>query len=206
MAQTTTGLRALCSLPRLYSFCMNILGGRKVYLELIRRYIRPKSGMRILDLGCGPAEILALLPEDIEYVGVDLSQAYIEAAEKAYGGRGKFRCIPVESMRSNALGRFDLVLGLGLLHHLDDVQCKSFFSLAAEVLQQEGRCLAIDPCFVDGQHALARWLIARDRGRNVRTPVAYAAMAQPFFPRQVQHIHHDLLRIPYTHHVMECCR
>lgn len=194
----------MLSLPRVYSTCMNMLGGQRAESELIFRYIRPAQGMRILDLGCGPAAILKLLPEKVVYVGIDISQAYVDAARKRYGDRAVFHCMPVESVSSANLAAFDLVIGLGVLHHLDDAQAEDFFSLAAQVLHDKGRCLTLDPCLVKGQHYVARMLIRLDRGRNVRTAQDYAALANASFSNVSQTVRHDLLRVPYTHLIMEC--
>lgn len=204
MAQETSGWRAWLSLPAIYEMCMKLLGGPDTLRYVVGTYIRPAPGMRILDMGCGPAGILEALPQDILYVGVDLSPVYINAAIKKYGNRGTFHCIPVEMLDDAGLANFDLVMGLGVLHHLDDKQAARFFAVAAGAVKPGGRCMVIDPCLVPGQHPIARLIIRLDRGLNVRTADAYAALAKASFPRISQTLHHDLLRIPYTHHVMEC--
>jgi cyclopropane fatty-acyl-phospholipid synthase-like methyltransferase len=43
---------------------------------IVRDLIHPFPGMRILDLGCGPAQILSFLPDDVTYVGYDMSAEY----------------------------------------------------------------------------------------------------------------------------------
>jgi len=205
MSQRITGWRLPLSLPGVYTFFQNLLGGPQPWRDLVKIHIRPEKGMHILDIGCGPAAILDYLPESVHYVGVDLSQEYINAARKQYGPRGEFHCMPAESFQKNGnLSGFDLVMGLGLLHHLDDTQAMHFFSAATNALRSHGRCLTVDPCMVDGQHPLARFLIRMDRGQNVRTAEAYLSLAKPFFNSAVQNIYHDWLRVPYTHHIMEC--
>lgn len=204
MGQRTSGWRSLLSLPSVYGFCQNLLGDRDSQHELVSGFIRPFAGMRILDLGCGPADILCFLPDDVRYVGIDLSRPYIEAAHRRHGARGEFHCAPLESMAAAGRGGFDLVMGLGVLHHLDDRQAKRFFELAAEMMTANGRCLTLDPCRAAGQHPLARLLIRMDRGANVRTAEAYGALAAASFAHRSQVIRGDLLRVPYTHHIMEC--
>ena len=45
--------------------------------------------MKVLDVGCGPANILAYLPP-VDYTGVDLNEKHIAYAREAYGDRGRF--------------------------------------------------------------------------------------------------------------------
>lgn len=206
MVQRTSGWRSLLSLPGVYSFCQNLVGSARSRQEMIEKYIRPEQGIRILDLGCGPAAILDDLPDSVYYVGVDLSKEYIDAARQKYGNRGTFYCLPVESMEVSGLSGFNLVMGLGVLHHLDDSQARRFFAVAAKALKENGRCLTVDPCLVPGQHPAARLLIRMDRGQHVRTVKGYAALAESAFSKIAQDIRHDILRVPYTHNIMESAR
>lgn len=204
MSQLTSGWRSILSLPKVYGMCRGVLGKACSRRELVDSYIRPKIGMRVLDLGCGPASILDYLPLHIEYVGIDASHLYIATAKEKYGDRGCFHCMPLEAVRLEGLDKCDIVMGLGVLHHLDDAQAAHFFSLSAQVLHDKGRCLTLDPCLVDGQHWIARWLIGLDRGRNVRKAEGYQALALQSFQQVNQTIRHDLMRVPYTHLIMEC--
>jgi len=206
MTQNTFGWRSFLSLPGIYGYCQNVLRRPGSRAELVKKYIRPKQGMHILDLGCGPATILKYLPENIHYVGVDVSIKYIEAAKATYGDRGHFYCLPVEALHDAGIGGFDLVMGLGVLHHLDDDQARSFFAIAFNVLKMDGRCLTVDPCFVQGRYLIAGILIRMDWGKNIRTADRYAALAKDTFSHITYNIHHDRLRVPYTHHIMECRR
>jgi cyclopropane fatty-acyl-phospholipid synthase-like methyltransferase len=204
MTQRTSGWRLPLSFPGIYGFCQNLLGGPQPWRKLVETYIRPENGLHILDLGCGPAAILEYLPESVDYVGVDVSREYIDAARKKYGKRSTFHCMSIESLSNADLRGFDLVMGLGVLHHLGDKEAHNFFAAAAGALNMNGRCLTVEPCLVRGQHPIARLLIRMDRGQNVRASHEYAALAMSFFPNVIQHISHDWLRVPYTHHMMEC--
>jgi hypothetical protein len=53
---------------------------------------------------------------------------------------------------------------------------------------------------------MARFLISKDRGQNIRSPEGYQSLARPFFKEQITEIKNDLLRIPYTHFIMECSK
>ena len=64
--------------------------------------------------------------------------------------------------------------------------------------------MTIDPVFDVGQSWMARWLISRDRGQNVRTEEAYRALIPGDFSRREAEVLYDLIRIPYTHCIMTC--
>lgn len=203
MSQITHGVRAILSHPMMYQAFQYFMGAKSAYRHIVADYIRPTPGMRILDLGCGPAEILAYLPHDITYVGYDMSAAYIDSATARFGTRGEFRCRLLEQAEANGLEKFDLVMGIGVLHHLDDAQSAAFMALAQSALKPNGRVLTRDPCYAAGQNPLARFLIARDRGQHVRDATAYERLGRAAFSQVTGCLTHQAW-IPYTHWTMEC--
>ena len=114
--------------------------------RFIKQHVRPNPGARVLDIGCGTAQILDVL-KDVHYVGYDLSPEYIARASTRYGDRGQFCVNDVRSMYSTLSGQFDIVLAVGLLHHLDDNSAGQLFHIAHEVLVKGGRLITIDPSF-----------------------------------------------------------
>lgn len=203
MAQVTDGIRKILSHPVVYEAFQNIMGARRGRAMLVRDYIRPFSGMRILDLGCGTAEILSFLPSDITYVGYDMSPEYIAAARAKFSARGTFHCRLLEETEVATLEKFDLVMGLGVLHHLDDGSAEQFMRLANAALKSDGRVLTRDPVYARGQNLIARFLVSRDRGQNVRDADGYAAIARRVFGSVKGSLTHQRW-IPYTHYTMEC--
>ena len=168
----------------------------------MQEFIQPFAGMRVLDIGCGPADILAYLPQ-VEYWGFDISADYIARAQARFGERGRFTCHLLRESDLPAMPEFDVVLALGVLHHLDDQVAAQFVQLAHKALRTGGRLLTIDPCLDPSQNWIARFLIRQDRGQNVRDRTGYATLAQAGFraPRvEVRHI----AWIPYTHCYLEC--
>lgn len=209
MAQITDGIRAVLSFPPVYNALQNIMGAKKVRGELVSEFIRPTPRCRVLDLGCGTADILQHLPADVEYYGYDMSARYIAAARARYGERGNFQCALLDEAGVAALPKFDCVLALGVLHHLEDEQARDLFSLACNALREGGRLITIDPCLAEEQSAIARWLILKDRGQNVRDSQGYTALLGGEKDRQFAHVEGALRHrkwIPYTHWIMECSR
>ena len=204
MAERTGGIRAPLSSARVYSAFVGLVGGgSRGKRRFVDEYLRPKPGDEVLDIGCGPAAILESMPTDVYYVGIDVSPTYVAAARRRFGDRAEFRCADVREADLPARS-FDLVLAMGVLHHLDDEGARALLRLAARVLRDEGRMVTLDGAFVSDQSRLARWVVSRDRGTSIRSPSGYEALAEPFFAKVEQTIRHDLVRIPYTHSIMRC--
>ncbi|HAX19787.1 MAG TPA: class I SAM-dependent methyltransferase [Hydrogenophaga sp.] len=200
--QITSGIRAILSHSLVYDAFQSLMGASSIRQELVHTHIRPFAGMRILDIGCGTARILDHLP-DVQYHGFDPSSAYIEDAKRRYPTRGQFDCALVQHATLQGLQAFDIVLAVGVLHHLDDTQALALLSLAKASLGPTGRFVSIDPVFAPDQHPLARYLVAHDRGQNVRDAAGYRALGQSVFPQLQAEVKHRRM-IPYTHCIMEC--
>jgi SAM-dependent methyltransferase len=193
--------RRILSYPKLYRTFQRMVSSD--HDRLTDQFLKIRAGQRVLDIGCGPADILSRLPADIDYYGFDLEQRYIEGARLRYGNRGSFFVRAVTPEAIDDLGTFDVVISLGVLHHLTDSDANTVFASAARVLRPGGRLVTLDVAYVKGQNPIARLLLKMDRGRHVRTPEAYLAIARRYFPDAVVSVLHDLLVIPYTHCVIE---
>lgn len=202
MTQITTGVRSVLSIPFVYSSFQSLMGAHRFRTGFVARHVRPTPGMRMLDIGCGPADILAYLP-DVDYWGFDISEAYIARARARFGARGHFQCKQLEPRDLDGLPRFDVAIAIGLLHHLDDSVAAEVLRLAHRGLRPGGRLLTVDPCIDPSQNAVSRFLVMNDRGQNVRTRAAYEALAAPVFSRVDAQVRHQSW-IPYTHCIMEC--
>lgn len=204
MAEITGGIRSILSLPGVYKTVQAVLGAEKARRRLASDFIRPFERASVLDLGCGPGVLRPYLG-DVDYVGIDRNPSYIEAARSAFAGCGEFVCADAtEAVLAQWSGRFDIVLMVGLLHHLDDVQVEQLLARVKPTLKPSGRLVTFDGCWLTPQHPVARFLIARDRGQNVRTPEQYAALGRAVFGKVATHVRHDLLHVPYTHSILEC--
>ena len=190
--------RRMLGLPAVYQALARMLGARDTRERFKRDYLKLRPGERILDIGCGPADILATLPPDVDYTGFDMEPRYIRAASQRYGDRGRFMVRAVSPDATDDLGTFDLVMAIGVLHHLTDAQADIIFASAARILKPGGRLITYDGAFVPGQSIMARVLLKMDRGRHVRPAPAYAALARRHFAQVEMHIVHDFLVLPYT--------
>lgn len=200
-------MRGVLSDPRLYRLFQRLLGGESSARRIVDEYVGLEPGGSVLDLGCGPAELLELLPSAGHYLGVDLSQAYVEAARARYGARGaEFLCADLAAAPLD-LGerRFDVAIAAGLLHHLDDRGVATVLETAVRALRPDGHLVTIDTVVEEsGQPRIARRLAKMDRGEHVRPLAAYEKLAATRFASVRATLRHDLLRIPYSHAIMVC--
>jgi SAM-dependent methyltransferase len=197
-------LRNVLAHPAAYRFFQDVIMGQVNLKQTIARdYIRCKPKQRILDIGCGPGDMVQFLPET-DYIGFDSNPHYIKFAEKKFAGRGHFFCAQVERDTVRDLESFDVILASQVIHHLTDEQASELVDLAFSLLKPGGRLVTIDPCYVKGQSPVSRFLISKDRGNYVRNENGYSNIVGKVFPEVRSDIRHDILRIPYTFLTMEC--
>lgn len=196
-------LSEILSFPAGYRMFQRVVGGdvRRRYVD---EYVKPRATDKVLDIGCGPGDMLQHLP-GVDYLGLDISPEYITAAKHRFRGAGRFACTDIEvATIDHEHGQFDLALATGVLHHLDDSRADRLFELARVALRPGGRLITYDGCYVPEQTRLARWVLSKDRGKFVRTRDEYLQLAARHFAYIQPHVRHDLLRIPYTHLIMYC--
>jgi hypothetical protein len=68
------------------------------------------------------------------------------------------------------------------------------------------RLVTLDGVWTDDQSHIVKYLLARDRGRFVRSAAGYRELAAKVFSKIESSIRHDLLRIPYTMLILTCVR
>jgi SAM-dependent methyltransferase len=132
-----------------------------------------RAGMRTLDVGCGTGD-LAQYIAPADYVGVDISAAYIEQARRDYGGR--FHVLPAERI-TELPDRFDLAFLFGLLHHLPDPAVGETLEALNRVLAPGGYAYIVEAMWPTRFWNLAGYALRKlDRGAFVRTPPQWRAL------------------------------
>ncbi len=175
-----------------------LIGARHARKTAVTEFVKPRPGERVLDCGCGTGDLRPFLG-DVDYLGIDISNAYIRAARKRYGAPDRFLVMDIADAMLDHEPPFDLVMAFGFLHHLDDTQAKNFLQKAIRYLKPTGRFVSMEPCFSEDQSRSARYLIGKDRGQHPRNKSGYLELLQPLFTVIDAQLRHNLLRIPYTH-------
>jgi len=202
--RAVSGIRSILSSPMVYELWSSLVGGERGRRRVVRDHVRPRPGARVLDLGCGPGELVDHLG-DVQYVGVDISTGYIARARHAFGDRAEFR-VGDATQLDDDLRDFDVVLAFGVIHHLDDQSALRLFSGAKAALGPDGLFVSVDPTVLPDDRTAARLLASWDRGDYVRGPAEYKQLAVSAFEDVRCDVRRDLLRIPYTHCVLKCKR
>lgn len=189
-----------------YEASRRLIGAHREMERLRDRVIKPVDAIRLLDFGCGNGRLVPFLPT-VTYVGVDSNPSYIDAARAEHDRPGvTFICGDVFDLGTFAIEPVDVVVCIGVLHHLDDRTARRALGSARELLRPGGRLITMDPCFEPSQPALARVLMALDRGRFVRHPANYEELVGSTFGAVEQEIWSDVYRFPYTHCVQVATR
>jgi SAM-dependent methyltransferase len=202
-SQREKGLWRILSVPSAYDTFQRAIGATAFRQSLVDEFIRTRPSDRVLEVGCGTARILDHLSVS-RYVGIDNNPKYIANARRRYSNRGEFISADVGNLSLDASERYDIVLALGLLHHIDDQAATRLLAEACRHLADGGRVVTVDPALVRGQPLVARVLISLDRGRHVRTPEQYEWLGRQSFAKVRYHICNLLPHVPYTHCIMEC--
>jgi len=150
------------------------------------------------------ADILDYLPEGVSYAGFDSHLPYIEYNRRRFKGRGTFLCEDISTGSCQEARSWDLFLGIGILHHLDDEKALSLLQRAKSALKPGGRFVSADGCFAGTQSVMARMVLKCDRGKFVRRQTEYEALARRVFSDVLSTVLEGTLRIPHTLLVMEC--
>jgi SAM-dependent methyltransferase len=202
--QRESGLQSWLKLPFLYNLLQDATGGNALRRRVLEKHVRASARDKVIDIGCGPARMLAWLP-NVEYIGLDTNPDYIASARRTYGSKGTFIVGDTKSLQDDV--RFkdaDIVIALGVLHHLDDEDAAHCVRFAYDALKEKGRFVCLDACWTPNQSWFSKFVMSHDRGQNVRTEQRYRQLAGKAFTNVDTWVDEKPLRIPYVTVVLEC--
>jgi len=206
--QINSGLRSVLAFPWVYRLFGMLVGSEANEEWFITNVLGLRNGQKLVDVGCGPAQILDRLP-GVEYVGLDISDAYIQAARIKFKARGgaNFLSGSVEDWRLNPLPYgADIVLANGVLHHVNDDEAKKILEFAYRVLKDNGRFIFYEPCYLIWQSGISTYFMSKDRGQNIRTEQQWKDLASSIFPLVSTNIVTGVNRLAYVCIIGQCCK
>lgn len=206
--QEDTGIKRILTRAWAYNLFQNAVGATNGRRWVSEHFWKARPGQKIVDIGCGPGNVIQHLPQGVKYVGFDVSDQYIQHARKAFAGDPDktFLVGSAEDFVAHlpdAMRDADLVIMSGLLHHLDDGEALTALKLARESLAPEGRLVALEGTFLIRQTRLSHWFVNLDRGRNVRAEPAWKALVGQVFDHFETFVLTGLDRTPYVYIVIE---
>src|SRR2546421_3060836 len=133
-------VRGLLGMPFFYNSLQNAIGIPRQREFLVRQFVRPRKDDRILDIGCGTADLLVHLgPFKVNYTGIEPNEAYVRYARQTWGSQGRYdfqiAAIGAGGLLPVAPHQYDIVLAFGVMHHLSDVEVRELVRLAATALK-----------------------------------------------------------------------
>jgi len=189
--------------PLIYWSYQKLVGGATARRFFIENHVKPIEEEKILDIGCGPGNILDFLP-NMDYYGFDIDKNYIDSAKRNYGERGTFICANMHEFVVPDPETFDIVIATGVVHHLPNEDAKKLLQIASQALKPSGRLVTFDGCYIDKQNVLSYLMLKMDRGKYVRTQPEYEDLALHYFKNVNSVIDETYFHIPYTSLIMEC--
>lgn len=200
MSERTSGLHRIVTVPALYELIQAALGSSDGKERVATLLFAGLAGKHVVEVGCGPGRWADQMRDVESYLGIDRNPHHIETARKRHASAEiRFLCADLSdrSVMDAARG-CDAVIGIGILHHLDDPVASDMLADAAGVLAAGGRYIGLEPVYHDRQHPVARLLKWLDSGRNIRREEAYRALFPSCFEVATR-IATDLMRVPYSH-------
>jgi hypothetical protein len=105
---------------------------------------------RVLDIGCGPRNLLGFLPKHVRHFGLDVSSEYIESDSERFSSHR------------------DAQFQRGTLQHAEDEIAEEMFALARKKFKPSAKMIVLEPVLFDGQSPLRKWVMTKDHGNNIK--------------------------------------
>ncbi|TAL58040.1 MAG: class I SAM-dependent methyltransferase [Bacteroidetes bacterium] len=204
-AHASHGWRRALESPKVFNLFQRITGAEAWKRRIINEYVKPVGNEKILDVGCGTGYILKILDENlkIDYVGCDINAEYINYAQKNNSGRGRFYCCSVDSLPVHE-SDFDVILAIAIFHHLEDETSSKLIQTVKQKLKKDGIFLLTEPVWTEKQSSIEKYLMSKDRGRNIRKEAEYLQLVKSVFSVLQSKLIFDSHNIPWTVNIITC--
>lgn len=178
----------------IFSLFQKLIAADRIKLILIQN-TKLQPGFKVLDVGCGFGNLLEYLPKNISYVGIDISEGYINYAKKKYKSRGEFICADVAKLGLK-LETFDVIFICSLLHHLIDEDVEKLLKSLLQFTKKGTVIVSADSVYLRDQSFLSRFIMSQDRGKHIRFKEGYLDLTKKYFSKVNYKIVSNLLNVP----------
>lgn len=192
---------------RLYELFQFWIGRRGLSEIVHHKIIKPQGVKKILDFGCGIGYHSTEFPNS-EYLGIEPLQGCVDKANKMFkNSKNSFILGDHTTLKSIPDSSFDLIIAIGVLHHINDSIFDEFIRESHRILKSGGRLTTLDPVYHKNQSLISKWVVSRDRGNWVRNVDGYLGPIRKMYRQEPTHkIYTNLLKIPYDHISIECIK
>ncbi len=199
-------IRTILDRPFMYDLYHDIIGREKKFF--VRDYIGDVKGKKILDVGCGTAQILRYIDGFSEYSGFDMSEEYIAYARKKYGKSPnvKFKLQNINDVTADEYGKYDIVLMMGIMMNLSDDEISHIMKTLNLLLKDDGRFLSFDSVYLEDTKGIAKFMLDYDRGHHLRDTKGYLDLMNKEWSHVSYDIRLDMLRVPYSEILFTCTK
>ena len=190
-------INRLLGVASIYDLFQVVIGGYTVRRQTIVDAVGSNSGLSVLDLGCGTG-IASQWLNCSNYMGIDLDPGYLERAKSLNSKDCLFVLGSAQDVSTLARDRkFDIVLLIGIMHHLKFEDCAPLLRDVAGLLNDGGQLIGMEPSFFVGQSWLTRTITQMDRGKNILHQEEWEQLLSECFPHIDVRVASNLMRIPY---------
>lgn len=111
-----------------------------VVKKIIRKFLDTKGTKSILDLGCGTGYLAPFFSKNF-YLGIDIDKNLIAYAKEHQKG---YSFLHQDATKVKLKKKFDIVLVVGVIHHLNDKDAVKFVNTIKSHLKSGGKVLIIE--------------------------------------------------------------
>lgn len=139
----------------------------------LKKFLRGKDYSKILDFGCGIGTLASNFDKD-KYLGIDIDKKAINIASKRNPG---YDFKVADGTNFKLEGKFDIVIVIGVLHHLDDKEVEEALKILKSLLSKRGNILVIEAIPpILSFNIIGRVLRLLDNGHFVRQMKDYSKL------------------------------
>lgn len=197
-------MKRLLNYAIFYNFYQNLIGCNRFLKNYTKDYLKLKDGDKVLDLGCGTANMVKYFPSGvkIDYTGIDFQKNYIDYCSKKYKNY-TFICKNLLD-EINLDKKFNIIYSEAVLAAISDEQIYKMFVTIQKHSDKNTRIILSDMNYKEDASFLMRFLQSNERNKNVRRKDDYIKLLTDYFNIDKVYELDNVYRIPYSKVVFEC--